>query len=387
MTTDSLNINLSHDPADLAVLRPEWDDLVAARETNLFCLTWEWATTWWGAYGDGRQLWLITARTPSGELVGLVPLVDKRRKVGPIRWRELVLLGADDVEPDHVDLLTKPGWEEAVVQGAIDTLRVHGRQWDTIRLASLRADSVHLPILERSGFPVRATEGPLCPYITLPGDWETYSQSLGKDLRKKLRRYTNRLERAYPGQIAYRRVADPADLDRTLAVLMDFHQERFEARGGVGAFGTPERRAFHQAITRLGLERGWMRLLVLNVAGRDVAAIYTMQHQDKVCDYQSGFDPAFAEFSLGHLMTAYSIQRGIEEEGVVEYDLLRGAEGYKLRYTEEEPRRDVDLELIGSARAGIKLAIVDAMTSVWSVVKHVLPKPLRRRLAHSAKET
>jgi CelD/BcsL family acetyltransferase involved in cellulose biosynthesis len=107
---DNLDVTL-HTAADFAELAPEWQLLFAADLDATPFASPAWATAWWAHLCDKSRLWLIAVRE-AGQLVGLAPLVLRRR--GPFRvlselgrqpanyWHVLAL--PEEVVPKLVEL-------------------------------------------------------------------------------------------------------------------------------------------------------------------------------------------------------------------------------------------------------------------------------------------
>jgi CelD/BcsL family acetyltransferase involved in cellulose biosynthesis len=113
-----------------------------------------------------------------------------------------------------------------------------------------------------------------------------------------------------------------------VAVTVALHNLRWDGRGRSDAFHTPELIAFHRDLAPLAFARGWLRLYVLRLNGRQAASLYGFLYGGKFYFYQSGFDPAFAKYSVGLLTMGLAIQDALKEH-VVEFDLLHGNEAYK----------------------------------------------------------
>src|SRR5206468_2281345 len=84
------------------------------------------------------------------------------------------------------------------------------------------------------------------------------------------------------------------------------------------------------------LERGWLRLWVLEADGAPVAAWYGFRFAEVDWYYQSGRDPAWERQSVGFVLMAHTIQAAFDD-GMLEYRLLRGGEGYKERFASDDP--------------------------------------------------
>ena len=62
---------------------------------------------------------------------------------------------------------------------------------------------------------------------------------------------------------------------------------------------------------------------------------YCYRYRNQVFQFQGGFDPAYAQFVPGRVITGYSIQNAIEEGNAV-YDFLKGDYEHKDLWTKEK---------------------------------------------------
>lgn len=91
------------------------------------------------------------------------------------------------------------------------------------------------------------------------------------------------------------------------------------------------------------LRENRLKLYCCRLDGNIVGAMYCFQYKDKLSYYNSGFDPAFAKYSIGTILIACGIEEAISR-GVREFDFLRGAEKYKYLWTNTD-RKNVRLQL------------------------------------------
>src|SRR5262249_6578295 len=120
-----------------------------------------------------------------------------------------------------------------------------------------------------------------------------------------------------------------------LAVMLDLHRKRWREKGSSEAFSTPDMIAFHQELSRLALERGWLRLFVLWLNNRPAAALYGFCRDRRFYFFQSGLDPEYSRYSVGLATMGLAIKSALEE-GAQEYDLLHGDESYKFLWARRE---------------------------------------------------
>ena len=323
----ALAVDVIDDGSGLEALREEWDELVEASDAGEIFLTWEWLATWWRHLGAGRRPALYTVRD-GGRLIALAPWAGPApgARVGAAALR---FLGSGVVGSDYLDLVVRRGESEAAIAALAE--RLDGAR-PTLELVQVRTgDSAVAALagaLERRGWWKLERATHLCPWIELDGrGWDAFVGALGPSHRANLRRRIRQAERT-PG-FAFRRAATPEEVESFFDVLVDLHRKRWRGRGGSDALMEPAVVAFHREFCRLALGRGWLRLYVLELEGKPVAALYALRYRHRFLFYQSGFDPAHAGRSVGLVCLALSL-RAAMEEGATEYDLLHGAESYKF---------------------------------------------------------
>ncbi len=369
-------------------LRDEWTHLLAASPSNSVTLTWEWLHTWWQVYGEDRQLRLILVRE-NGVLVGAAPLLMRQRlcwHFGIVPYRRMELLASgeeqnDMVCSDYIDWLFLPGKAQCVVDVVLDELEgLPGKRWEEILLLDVWSESPTIAALQatcsRRGLRFEELRRDSCSYITLRGSWDAYLQSVSSSQRYRIRRAIREFTKLGG---TYELLSDPTEIAAKYGVLIQLHQRRWTSKGEPGAFASLKRSEFHRRLIPLALEQGWLRLGVLSLQGKPVAAIYNFTYGGRVYFYQSGMVPQ-DESGLrpGVLLHAMEIQAAIEA-GDVEYDFLkRGESSYKDDWTKE--RRY--LVAVRVSRGGTKDALLQAVRRTRSGLRPV--KKFVQRLAGGA---
>lgn len=335
-------------PEDWRALEPEWRRLSAAGAPDNAFLTWEWLSAWCAAFGSERRQPAFIVAGRHGEITGMLAAVVDRVGVGRYTLGHLALAGSGRAGADHLDAVLDPG-DAAPAAGAIADALLSpepsgpGRPGASlVRLDGLAAGSALAAAVDhRAGArPVRRL-GTRCPYLPLPGSWDELLARLSRNRRDVLRRKERSLERDHPGAATYRRVDTVAGLAATFPVLVDLHQAVRRARGDRGAFADPRLARFHADVAGRFLRAGMLRLYVLEVDGKVVAAINCWRRGDRVAFLHTGYDEALARHSPGMLVLAHAIRASIAE-GATEFDFLRGDEPYKHHWT-GQARDDVRL--------------------------------------------
>jgi CelD/BcsL family acetyltransferase involved in cellulose biosynthesis len=351
-------VELLTSPQDFYGLEHEWKSLVRNSSTRNMFLAWEWMSTWWESFGGNSQLRVFTVReTGNQDLVGVAPFVLRRLPFpqGPL-YRELSFLGAAMVAPDHLDLLTRTGYEQPGISAIVDATDAHRQAWDVLRLDAMASRSSMLPLLlGRSGWRSEMVWESPCPFITLPETWEEYHSMLDAKLRYNLRSRGRRLERAGRGQVSYQRVRHEHELPDAMATLFHLHQQSRRTKGDVSAYTNPTIINFHERIASLFLANDWLRLYFLKVGKQAIATLYCFRYGDVVYFYQTGYDTSWSRYGPGSAILAHVIRESIEE-GAREFDFMRGTEPYKFQWT-SETRQDLRVRLASTRRGRL---VVDA---------------------------
>jgi CelD/BcsL family acetyltransferase involved in cellulose biosynthesis len=310
----------------VAELRSEWSALAEA-SGNPF-LTPEWAEVWLEHVGLDVRTHLFAARRPDGTVAAIVPLVVTQGRY--VRKARFLGFGpANELGP----VASSAGRDEAAAALRL-ALTATKREWDVFVGEYLAgkgwASLVGLKLVARKANPV------------LRGSWSTWDAYLAtrsSGFRQELRRKERRLaERG----LAYRLVSEPAELESALDVLFELHRARWGESASRWFAG---REAFQRAFSRVALERGWLRLNILELAGRPAAVYYGFRFGEGEWSYQFGRDPAEESSSVGLIVAAHAVRRALEE-GATEFRLGPGAQPYKLRFATD----DFLLETVGKAR-------------------------------------
>lgn len=340
--------------AGLEELRDEWREL-AARAGGIFS-TWEWAHTWWRHHGQERRLLLHACRDADGTLAAVLPLYAWRER--PLRVLRFLGHGPGD----ELGPVFAPGRHAAAahcLRAALAEL-----DWSVVLAEQLPGAQEWQALLGG-----RAWRREADPVAELPADgWPAYLASRSRGFREQLRRR----ERALTARGASFRLADVETLGDDLDTLFTLHRARWGSRSTDFA-DTP----FQRELARTALSQGWLRLWLLELGGRPIAAWHGFRVGPIVSYYQAGRDPAYDRLSPGFVLMAHTIRASIEE-GAAEYRMGRGAEPFKARFADHDPGLET-VVLRRAARGRVALATAAAARATRNGVATA-----RSRLTHRA---
>ena len=322
------------DPAAFQALREEWDELLAASLADSFFLTWEWLYAWWTHLAGDRRLFLLVARQ-GGRLVAIAPLSLRARRVaGVLPLRSVEFLGADRLSSDYLDVIVRRGWEADAIPALAQYLADArlALELASVRRAGCAAAALSRALTQRR-WRMLETPTAVCPFIDLSGHtWESYLGTLESKPRNDFLRLLKNLTKKFSVRL------EPASSEHQrrefMAHLVRLHNLRWQNLGGSDALHTADLVAFHDEVSRVTLERGWLRLFVLWLDGQPVASLYGFRYGRTFYFVQTGFDPAYGRHAVGLITVGLTIKSAIAE-GAEEYDFLRGDEAYKFRWARE----------------------------------------------------
>ena len=295
---------------DFDSLESDWHKVLAGSSASHVFFTPPWGRSWWPHLGSG-ELHLLSVQQ-NGAVVGIAPLVK--------RDETLTLLGDKEV-CDYLDFIALPGAESLVARSILDFATDNGCLLDIYPLLPDSLALNHLAFLAKERCYTVHTEVLDVSYtMPLPASWEEYLGSLPGKSRHELKRKLRRLERFgkvnfYASQSIARDMEDFLRLFRI-------------SRPDKDRFMTPQRETFFRQLADETGRRGWLRLYFMELDSKRVATAFCFDYNNTMYLYNSGFEPAYSDLSVGLLCKALTIREAIAQ-GKKVYDFLRGAEDYK----------------------------------------------------------
>jgi CelD/BcsL family acetyltransferase involved in cellulose biosynthesis len=292
---------------ELEALRPQWSALWDACPAATPFQSPEWLIPWWQVFSPGRLT--AIAVHEQGRLTGFAPLY-----LGEDRVLRFLGTGVTD----YLDLLAEPGSAGAATSALFEHLRRTAWAWDRCDLLELREGSPLLAAPAPGEFRTETAECSVCPVAPLPA-------SPGSNLRRNLRRYSQRLAEA--GAISYE-VECCGRYGEYLEALFRLHSACWQERRSPGVLSDARVRDFHRLVAAGFAARSWLRMYGLRHAGSLAAVLYGFAARGRVYLYLSGFAPELAALSPGILLLAFALDHSAQA-GFIEADFLRGNEPYK----------------------------------------------------------
>jgi len=312
-------------------LKEEWNQLLAKSVNDVPFLRFEYLEDWWQTRGGGEwpseaELAILAARDGK-ELVGVAPLFLTEHEGA----KKLMLLGCIEIS-DFLDLIVSADREREFIEGLLkfisDQLIPQGIR--SVDLYNLLEDSPTVSLLSEAGktagFEVSKVVLQQAPFITLPGDWDAYLESIDKKQRHEIRRKMRRAAEADARVEVYYTTEQAKVAQDTQAFidLMALDPEK-------AAFLTLAMREQFKISIQRAFENGWLQLAFLTVDGENAAAYLNFDYQNRIWVYNSGLDRRFMEYSPGWVLLGHLLMWANENKRSA-FDFLRGNEDYKYKF-------------------------------------------------------
>jgi CelD/BcsL family acetyltransferase involved in cellulose biosynthesis len=330
-----LTTEILRDDGDFEALEHEWRALHERSGARSPFTTWTWMFGWWMEIGRpaGYELRIHAVRA-ADRLVGVGAFYVEEER---FNTRVLHNLGDTLVGSEYLDVLCDPEHAEAAVD-AIASMIASADDLDAGKLVDLDEGSRFVAALRRGHPGLLGLECAIderLPYVELRGSIEAFSASLSSNMRYNLKRKEKKLQKEYPA--ARVTIVDrPDEIADNLELLFRLHARRWESKGQTGNFVRPDVRAFHRRVAPKLLETGRLRLYRLDLDDGKVAAmLYCLRTGNREFYLQAGMDPSFEGVSAGFCLMKRVIE-GCAKDGLLEFDMLRGTEGYKSHWASKE---------------------------------------------------
>lgn len=322
----NMTVRLIEDEDAFGLLSKSWSQLASLAQAHPF-QDFYWADAWMQTIGRSAGYKLRIATIWDGSrLLGILPLV--RRVYRGVRLLEWIGARATD----YCDLLLDPAFAPtSLLLRLWDALTERG-DCDVIRLGQVRGDA-------KVGALFAAAQ--LRPWVetrestySLPIRWRSGEEWLSErsaHARKEAKYDRRRLTKA--GFEFY--VWKPGDPYEPLLDTLIAQKSAWLASKGLGdLLDDPLGIHFLKKCAPAMIERGTLHLSALRSETAVAACHLGLYHRGVLYGYMVTYDLAWASYSPGAVIRDALIMWACDH-GVHKVDILRGADGYKLRYQPE----------------------------------------------------
>lgn len=325
-------------------LKDDWNAVYDTDPDAQLFLSWDWLAGWLPHLASP---WLVLAarddRTSAAPYVAFFPLriEVKADRTGHLT-NELKMGGS--YAADYTGLIARPDVEARAI--AAFARHIKQMRWATFNIDNFRGSALRVRQLmahfSSASFAATALDrinkqdqidNTICPYASLPPDWDMYLDTLSANTRQKIRRFLKLADAGGPYRITH---ATPDTVQADLRMLLKFWEIKWRPRKG-HLVDTLVQSNF--LMLARSFQRGLVHLPVLWHGDRPLAALATLVDPRKktFLFYITGRDETFEGPPPGLILHGHSIRYAIAN-GYRCYDFLRGNEHYKYSFGVREER-------------------------------------------------
>jgi CelD/BcsL family acetyltransferase involved in cellulose biosynthesis len=306
---------------ELESMRDEWKALLKDSNQATVFSTWEWQYAAAKHLVDTGRLCILAASL-EGDLIGILPLVQRKIRIGGlIPSYAVVCLGG--AVTDYNPLLVRRNFLSRVIPALASHLEQAGLP---VALENVLPGSP-LDILGRflrnSGFHSAVYETKLALATRMEGTYKDFLKSRKSKFKRAMNNNRNYMDRT--GGYTYHAEYPSQEL---LEKLIELHTSRWIHKGEAGALARRKIQDFHTELHNLKPDDFEIRYYTIQHNDKIVAIIYGFLHRNRFYAYLSGLDMAHSRISPGNMVFEFCMQR-LYDENVAVFDMLRGDMKYK----------------------------------------------------------
>jgi CelD/BcsL family acetyltransferase involved in cellulose biosynthesis len=310
----SIRLEIVDDLARLRELEPAWSQQVSDwKQSTPFHLP-GWLLTWWDHFGSGELQTIVAWEEEA--IAALIPCFRHTWE----NARQLTLIGSGIT--DYLDPFIADGKARSTTE-KLGAYLTHA-EFDLCDWQDLSVTTPLLSLAENQQLNVTVVPDAVCSEVELEGDFDQYWQSRSSEMRRNVRRYAEKAERAGPLQFEIDCHATPCTLDALFAL----HTARWRCRGESGMVEANHSADFMRSASSALARCHVLRLFTLRWCERVVAAILAFSWKGRLYGYFSAFDPEHEHFGFGRILLSRCIGYAYET-GHTHWNFLRGDEPYK----------------------------------------------------------
>lgn len=313
----------------LAPFEAAWRRLHAEAGNENPFLSWEWAEAYFCVFQPFVQPLIVVGLDTTDQWRAVLPC-ERRRIAGS--WR--VGPVAADMGADDLDMLwagPEPRQGPDIVPLVETALRHESAPFS--RWRGLRADGWLARALASELMPdwvLSLQEDEQLPYAALPNSYDEFLRSKSANFRSEMRRRRRQWQARFGGP-ELRTIEAPAEMPPAMEVLFRLHDARRATKGGRGLFADARQRDFHHRLAPALARHGQARIYQLWAEHEPRATLYGFVGREQYFFFQSGLDPHWTEHNPGTVLMGELVADLIARK-TTRFELLRGAEPYKLRW-------------------------------------------------------
>jgi hypothetical protein len=351
---ETFTTRIFRQPGALAYLYQDWKALAEKSDQHMYMFP-DWAGSWWEHFGQNkkRSLHIITVHD-NGKLVAIFPFFKGITTIaGKVIEQRLQLIGSGGNRneqwgfsdnygiSDFLDFIVDPDYNEPIADLFITLLSHSELSSHRIILHHVRDDSYIkkfiYPSLLKKKWPVKIEKSDICPYIDLTqtDNLLTFVEQCKSNARRRFRQIFR--AEGPDNEYVFEEAKSLSEIEEMTNNLMRLHQKRWNEIGFPGAFYDQRFRKFFIGIVFNAHKKNqlWIKQAVdsQGVCAVRILFLWNRRYYDFMSGYDDDSPSARNRPGIALLLNLINDSFG---KNVTIIELLRGNEGYKYDFTQNE---------------------------------------------------
>lgn len=309
-------------------LQHDWNSLLEQSGNDKVFLTHEWFASWWRAFGDKKELFIVLA-VGRDSIHGIAPLMRCQSSFRGIPVKGIEFLANND-SPGCGFILKRN--HEYLAGTLVSFLLNDAKEWDVVLLKNMIHDkainSIIVKGLEQAGKKYIINPGLSSPYIEIKSDWDEYFKGLSIKSRKTVRNVCNRIKRL--GDVDVGEYGDMEWFDDMVSVS----EKGWKYKEGKAFVNQPERSRFFRLLSETAQSKGWLSIWYVYKDKEPIAYEYHLKYKGSDTALLSEFNSDYRSFSPGTFLD-HEIIKSLFVKGIHEYDMCGAHDEYKKKWTDD----------------------------------------------------
>ncbi len=331
-STAGLRIEEIRTDAGWRSLEPYWDALLHETPDSTSFQSFR-VQRIWSQHLMVKSRLFILAVYQGQELRAIAPLrIETVEYYG--QERRLLKFIAEPSEMDRPTILRR-GEDPDVVRAIFEHVLARRELWDSLLIYEQPKGGTLLAAaaeaFRRRDLLVGTVDGPPCPWVNVRGSWQHFLQSKPRSFRKQLTLKRNRLARL--GDVRFVAYDASPQVAQGFDLYLETERRSWKPQKRLGVAKDPKALRYHTALVRELGPLGQVRIRVLFVGDRPIAASFGLLADGRFLSLHIAHDQDYSHCSPGVLLTANELEACYAAADCADYEFLGGFLGNKLTWT------------------------------------------------------
>lgn len=319
---------------DFMELKDEYLRLIQDNKGLTPFYTHRWLTAWWGAFEEHYKVKVFCVYKQK-RLILAIPIAFGQGTFAKLKVKKASFLGGNWGAFDFPVDNEADGWEQIFLSWLFNK---EAAEWEVLQFGPLSPFSARvktlLQVLEDKNVPYKC-KTKSNPYLPLSGTWEEFLAQKSKNFRRTIKR---KEKKAYNQSMLIRhRLINPTtkELQNTVS---EVSKKSWQGQRGLAV--ASEGKTFYDLLSS-EMEEFDIDLSTIYCGGQCIAYLLGLLQGRSYHAFDTGFDPAYADYSPGLLLHFY-VLRSLFGSNIDEFHF-----GYEHSYKERfEPLYFKSLEIV-----------------------------------------